>query len=853
MTFDHFTEQSREKIKAAQAITQKHKQQHILPEHVLMAFLEDNDGIGSSLLQDAGVDLSQGKTLTKDAIQKHPSVHGAKLVVSSSFNAFLSECEHVAESFGDSFITVEALLLALFNIPETMAILQKAGGKKNLLEKAIGSIRQGRRATSPNSDENYNALKKYAKDITAAARDGSLDPVIGRDDEIRRVIQVLSRRTKNNPVLIGEPGVGKTAIIEGLALRIIKGDVPDPLKKARILALDLGALIAGSKYRGDFEERLKAVLSEIEQEDENIVLFIDELHTLVGAGKTDGAMDASNMLKPALSRGEIQCIGATTLDEYRKYIEKDAALARRFQLVYVQEPSVENTISILRGLKERYEMHHGVQITDAAIIAAATLSHRYITDRFLPDKAIDLMDEAASRLRIEANSKPEALDELDRKILQLSIEREALLKESDGPSKIRLDHCKKELQDLEERSRHLTYQWTEERKAMSSIQKLKATLEKARHDLVILQQMGDLAKAGELLYSTIPQLEKKIHMEGELLNVSLLREKVTEQDIASIVSRWTGIPADKLVEEEKEKLLHMEEWLRQQVVGQTHAITAVSKAIRRSRAGFSDEHRPIGSFLFLGPTGVGKTELSKALARFLFDSSDALLRLDMSEYMERHSVARLIGAPPGYVGYEEGGTLTEAVRRRPYQVILLDEVEKAHRDVFNLFLQILDDGRLTDSQGRTVNFRNTLLILTSNLGSEYIITEEKEEISLEVKKKVMNVVQSTFRPEFLNRLDEILLFQKLRREEMDQIVEIHLEPLRKILTKKRIAMSISPEAIAWIAEKGYDPDYGARPLKRTIQQFLTDPFAQLFLEGKIAEDGHVFVKVENDDLVLLPT
>lgn len=852
MNFDRYTQQSKEIIQAAQAIALRLDHQQILPEHLLLAVLESPRGLGNTLLKEAGINIESVKHLTENALQKYPTVEGGQVLVSASLHKLLGEAEKIAQSLGDSFIALESLVLALFSVPETKALLQNAHGREEVLRQAILKIRKGRQAHSASSEETYDALNKYAKDMTAAARTGSLDPVIGREEEIRRTIQVLSRRTKNNPVLIGEPGVGKTAIIEGLALRIVKGDIPDTLRNTRVMSLDLGALIAGAKYQGEFEERLKAVLAEIENSTGDIVLFIDELHTLVGAGKTSGAMDAANMLKPALSRGELHCIGATTLDEYRQYIEKDAALARRFQPIYVSEPSVEETISILRGLKERYEMHHGIQITDGSIVAAATLSQRYITDRFLPDKAIDLMDEAASRLRMEVHSKPEVLEDLDRKILQLSIEREALKKETDASSKARLEKCQQELEDLEERSRHMTHQWQEERNALSGVQKMKTDLEKARHDLMFSQQKGDLAKAGELLYSIIPELEHKIQAEETKVHTSFLRDKVTDQDIASIVSRWTGIPVDKMLEGERDKLLNMEAWLRQRVVGQGDAVSAVSRAIRRARSGFGDEKRPMGSFLFLGPTGVGKTELSKALAGFLFDSETSLLRLDMSEYGERHSTARLIGAPPGYVGYEEGGVLTEAVRRRPYQVILLDEVEKAHPDVFNLFLQILDEGRLTDSQGHTVNFRNTLLILTSNLGSEILIQDEGQEgeLSPQTHERVMDVVRSAFRPEFLNRLDEILLFRRLNREDMDQIVHIHLEPLRAILAQKRITVEISDAAIQWLANKGYEPAYGARPLKRTIQRFLLDPLAHKLLEGSLSEDSHLTVGVEGDTLLL---
>ncbi|HRX37445.1 MAG TPA: ATP-dependent chaperone ClpB, partial [Aestuariivirga sp.] len=716
------------------------------------------------------------------------------------------------------------------------------------LNTAINDIRKGRTADSASAEDSYEALQKYARNLTEAAEAGKIDPVIGRDEEIRRAMQVLSRRTKNNPVLIGEPGVGKTAIAEGLALRIVNGDVPESLKDKKLLALDMGALIAGAKYRGEFEERLKAVLSEVTSAEGGIILFIDEMHTLVGAGKADGAMDASNLLKPALARGELHCVGATTLDEYRKHVEKDAALARRFQPVFVSEPTVEDSISILRGIKEKYELHHGVRITDSAIVAAATLSNRYITDRFLPDKAIDLMDEAASRLRMQVDSKPEELDELDRRIMQLQIEREALKKETDQASKDRLEKLEKELADLEEKSAAMTRRWQEEKDKLASASKVKEELEKARFELDQAQRKGDFAKAGELTYATIPGLEKKLAEAEAAGNAKMVEEAVTESHVAQVVSRWTGIPVDKMLEGEREKLLHMEQELAKRVVGQAEAVEAVSTAVRRSRAGLQDPNRPIGSFMFLGPTGVGKTELTKALANFLFDDEQAMVRIDMSEYMEKHSVSRLIGAPPGYVGYDEGGALTEAVRRRPYQVVLFDEIEKAHPDVFNVLLQVLDDGRLTDGQGRTVDFKNTLIIMTSNLGSEYLVSlGESQDVDV-VRDQVMGVVRGHFRPEFLNRLDEIILFHRLKRENMGSIVDIQIGRLRKLLTDRKIGIDISDAARDWLADKGYDPAYGARPLKRVIQKNLQDPLAEELLAGRIKDGDTVKVDAEAGEL-----
>jgi len=764
------------------------------------------------------------------------------------------QAEAIAEKAGDSFVTVERMLMALALAKGTDAAdaLAKGNVKPKALEKAIQDLRKGRTADSASAEGGYDALKKYARDLTQAAREGKLDPVIGRDEEIRRTIQVLSRRTKNNPVLIGEPGVGKTAIAEGLALRIVNADVPESLKSKKLMALDLGAMVAGAKYRGEFEERLKAVLSEISAAQGDIIVFIDELHTLIGAGKADGAMDASNMLKPALARGELHCVGATTLDEYRKHIEKDAALARRFQPVFVAEPSVEDTISILRGLKEKYELHHGVRIADAAIVAAATLSNRYISDRFLPDKAIDLMDEAASRIRMQVDSKPEALDELDRRIIQLKIEKEALKKESDQASRDRLERLEKELSELEEKSAELTAQWKSAKDKLADSQKIKEQLDKARSELEIVQRKGELAKAGELAYGVIPDLEKKLRdAEGHAVQGGKgVKEEVTPEDIAAVVSRWTGVPVDKMLEGERAKLLRMEEQLKKRVVGQDEAVRAVSDAVRRARAGLQDPNRPIGSFLFLGPTGVGKTELTKAIAEFLFDNDQAMVRIDMSEFMEKHSVSRLIGAPPGYVGYDEGGVLTEAVRRRPYQVILFDEVEKAHPDVFNVLLQVLDDGRLTDGQGRTVDFKNTLIVLTSNLGSAHLAALREGESTETVREQVMEEVRRAFRPEFLNRLDEILLFNRLSRAHMTDIVEIQLGHLRKLLADRKIDIDFDNKALQWLANRGYDPVYGARPLKRVIQRNLQNPLATLILEGRIKDGDTVKITVEGGELVV---
>jgi ATP-dependent Clp protease ATP-binding subunit ClpB len=835
MDFEKFTERARGFVQSAQNLALREGNQRFTPEHILKVLLDDDQGLAAGLVSAAGGDPKPALAAVEAALKKQPRVEGSgagQLYLAPETARVFEAAQKLAQKAGDSFVSAERLLQALAIEPsEAQKILKQAGVTPQGLEGAIANLRKGRTADTASAEEGYDALKKYARDLTEAARAGKLDPVIGRDEEIRRTVQVLSRRTKNNPVLIGEPGVGKTAIAEGLALRIVNGDVPESLKDKQLMALDMGALIAGAKYRGEFEERLKAVLNE-----GGIILFIDEMHTLVGAGKADGAMDASNLLKPALARGELHCIGATTLDEYRKHVEKDAALARRFQPVFVSEPTVEDTISILRGLKEKYELHHGVRITDAALVAAAYLSNRYITDRFLPDKAIDLMDEAASRLRMQVDSKPEALDELDRRIIQLKIEREALKKETDQASKDRLGKLEKELSDLEEKASVLTQKWRAEKEKLGQSQKLKEELDHARIELEQAQRKGDLARAGELAYGRIPELEKTLKaMEGKEGSGHMVDEAVTDNHVAQVVSRWTGIPVDKMLEGERAKLLEMEKKLAMRVIGQAEAVGAVATAVRRARAGLQDPNRPIGSFMFLGPTGVGKTELTKALAEFLFDDEHAMVRIDMSEYMEKHSVARLIGAPPGYVGYEEGGALTEAVRRRPYQVVLFDEIEKAHPDVFNVLLQVLDDGRLTDGQGRTVDFRNTVIIMTSNLGSDYLVNLGEDQDVDVVRAEVMNVVRGHFRPEFLNRLDEIILFHRLKRENMASIVDIQLKRLEKLLTDRKITLKLSDQAKAWLADKGYDPMYGARPLKRTIQKYLQDPLAEALLSGEIAD------------------
>jgi ATP-dependent Clp protease ATP-binding subunit ClpB len=849
MNVEKYTDRAKGFLQAAQTIAVREGHQQFTPEHVLKALLDDPEGMASGLIQRAGGRPQDAKRDTDLALAKLPKVSGrgaGGLNLMQDTARVFEAAEKIADKAGDSFVTVERLLLALAleKGTESARILNQAGATAVGLNTAINDLRKGRTADSASAEQSYDALKKYARDLTEAAASGKVDPVIGRDEEIRRTIQVLSRRTKNNPVLIGEPGVGKTAIAEGLAQRIINGDVPESLKDKKLFALDMGALIAGAKYRGEFEERLKAVLAEITATNGGIILFIDEMHTIVGAGKADGAMDASNLLKPALARGELHCVGATTLAEYRKYVEKDAALARRFQPVFVSEPTVEDTISILRGLKEKYELHHGVRITDSALVAAATLSNRYITDRFLPDKAIDLVDEAGSRLRMQVDSKPEELDELDRRAMQLKIEREALKKETDAGARERLGKIEKEVADLEERSGALTQRWQAEKNKLGDAQKVKEELDQRRAELDRAQRKGDLAKAGELAYGVIPLLEKKIaalETADKTGPAAMLEEAVTPAHIAGVVARWTGIPVDRMLEGEREKLLRMEEKLSERVVGQTEAVEAVSTAIRRARAGLQDPNRPMGSFMFLGPTGVGKTELTKALAQFLFDDDAALVRIDMSEFMEKHSVARLIGAPPGYVGYEEGGTLTEAVRRRPYQVVLFDEIEKAHPDVFNILLQVLDDGRLTDGQGRTVDFKNTIIILTSNLGSEYLVNAVDDPDMEKVRDLVMGVVRATFRPEFLNRLDDILLFQRLKREQMAAIVDIQMGRLLKLLADRKITLTLDDTARAWLADRGYDPAYGARPLKRVIQKSVQDPLAEAILRGTIKDGDSVRV------------
>jgi ATP-dependent Clp protease ATP-binding subunit ClpB len=862
MNIEKYTERARGFIQSAQTAALGMGHQQFSPLHLLKVLLDDEEGMAAGLIKRAGGNPKLALAQTEAALNKVPKVSGdgSQLYLSREIARVFDTAESAAQKAGDSFVTVERLLLALTIEKDTDAgkILAAAGVTPAALNEAINEIRKGRTADSASAENSYDALKKYARDLTQAARDGKLDPVIGRDEEIRRTVQVLSRRTKNNPVLIGEPGVGKTAIVEGLAIRIVNGDVPESLKNRSLMALDMGALIAGAKYRGEFEERLKAVLNEIEAAEGQIIVFIDEMHTLIGAGKSDGAMDASNLLKPALARGALHCVGATTLDEYRKHVEKDAALARRFQPVFVDEPSVEDTISILRGLKEKYELHHGIRISDAAIVAAASLSKRYITDRFLPDKAIDLIDESAARLRMAVESKPEALDELDRRIMQLKIEREALKKETDDASKTRLGRLEAELADLEEQAKALTQRWQAEKERLQGSQKVKEELDKARTELETAQRSGNLARAGELAYGIIPDLERRIKGadQGDSDDGStaprLVEEVVLPTHIAQVVSRWTGIPVDRMLEGEREKLLAMEGQIGKRVIGQSEAVAAVARAVRRARAGLQDPNRPIGSFMFLGPTGVGKTELTKSLAEFLFDDEHAMVRIDMSEFMEKHSVARLIGAPPGYVGYDEGGVLTEAVRRRPYQVILFDEIEKAHPDVFNILLQVLDDGRLTDGQGRTVDFRNTIIIMTSNLGSEYLIQLKEGETVELVRGKVLDAVRAAFRPEFLNRIDEIILFHRLERIHMGAIVDIQLRRLQQLLKERDITLTLTPEAREWLGDDGYDPLYGARPLKRVIQREVQDSLAEEILAGTISDGMSIIVDIGEEGLVIRP-
>jgi ATP-dependent Clp protease ATP-binding subunit ClpB len=848
MNLEKFTDRAKGFLQSAQTVAIRMSHQRIGPEHLLKALLEDEQGMASGLIKAAGGDAPTALRETDAALAKVPSVSGGGAQQTPGLDndavRVLDTAEQVAQKAGDSYVTVERLLLALALATTTTAgkALAAAGVKPEGINTAISELRGGRTADTAGAEDRYDALKKFARDLTEVARAGKLDPVIGRDEEIRRTIQILARRTKNNPVLIGEAGVGKTAIAEGLAIRIANGDVPDSLKDRKLMSLDMGSLIAGAKYRGEFEERLKGVLDEVKQGEGHIILFIDEMHTLVGAGKGEGAMDASNLIKPALARGELHCIGATTLDEYQKHVEKDPALQRRFQPVFVGEPTVEDTISILRGLKEKYELHHNIDITDNAIVAAATLSHRYISDRFLPDKAIDLMDEAASRLRMEVESKPEEIENLDRRIVQLQIEEAALDKEKDKATQERLKTLREELANLKQKSAELTLTWQSERESIADAGEIKSLLDAARIELEQAQRSGDLAKAGELQYGAIPALEKqRAGAEAASVN-AMLRKEVTAEDIASVVSRWTGIPVDKMLEGERDKLLAMEELIGARVIGQKDAVEAVSKAVRRSRAGLQDPNRPLGSFLFLGPTGVGKTELTKALASFLFDDDNAMVRIDMSEFMEKHAVSRLIGAPPGYVGYDEGGVLTEAVRRRPYQVVLFDEVEKAHPDVFNILLQVLDDGRLTDGQGRTVDFSNTLIILTSNLGSQHLAALEDGQDVKEVEPQVMDVVRAHFRPEFLNRLDEIILFHRLAAEHMAPIVEIQVARVSKLLKDRKITIHLSDKAKAWLGRVGYDPVYGARPLKRAIQRHLQDPLADMLLRGDIPDGSAVNVE-----------
>ncbi|OYY78824.1 MAG: ATP-dependent chaperone ClpB [Sphingomonas sp. 28-62-20] len=856
MNLEKFTDRAKGFLQSAQTVAIRMSHQRIGPEHILKALLEDEQGLASGLIRAAGGDPARALSETDLALAKVPAVSGSGAQQAPGIDndavRILDSAEQVAQKAGDSYVTVERLLVALALSLNTVAgkAIKESGATPERINTAINDLRKGRTADTAGAEDRYDALKKFARDLTQAARDGKLDPVIGRDEEIRRTIQILARRTKNNPVLIGEPGVGKTAIAEGLAIRIANGDVPDTLKDRTLMSLDLGSLIAGAKYRGEFEERLKGVLDEVKAGEGHIVLFIDEMHQLIGAGKSEGAMDASNLLKPALARGELHCVGATTLDEYRKHVEKDAALQRRFQPVFVGEPTVPDTVSILRGLKEKYELHHGVRITDGAIVAAATLSNRYITDRFLPDKAIDLMDEAASRIRMEVESKPEEIETLDRRIIQLKIEREALKRETDAASKDRLTTLDGELANLEQQSAELTQRWQGEKDKIAGEARIKEQLDAARLEVEQAQRAGDLGKMAELNYGTIPALQKQLAAAAGASEGAMLREEVTAEDIAGVVARWTGIPVERMMEGERDKLLQMEETIGKRVIGQKEAIRAVSTAVRRARAGLQDPNRPLGSFLFLGPTGVGKTELTKALAEFLFDDPSAMVRIDMSEFMEKHAVARLIGAPPGYVGYEEGGVLTEAVRRRPYQVILFDEVEKAHSDVFNVLLQVLDDGRLTDGQGRTVDFTNTIIVLTSNLGSQYLTALEDGQDVSTVEPQVMEMVRAHFRPEFLNRLDEIVLFHRLGQSEMAPIVDIQVERVRKLLAERKVTIELTSGARAWLGRVGYDPVYGARPLKRAVQRYLQDPLADLILSGAVKDGASIHADEGDGALVL---